>query len=408
MSDTDFRNPVPSRTGLRQRAPTHQSDDTAGFREPLSGVGRLPLRAQPTWDQGQLRSAGDQVPDPGIVPGRGRGPSGAGSADGGNLRPAGGRGDLDGPCFDLQVPPDGYAWWYVDGLSDCGRYGVSVIAFIGSVFSPWYRWYARRNPHDHVCINVALYGPGGRFTMTERGEGALQQSAQRLQVGPSSVEWRDGELIIDVDEISNPIISHVKGQIRLKPSGITGVELPLTPDGTHVWRPFAPTARIEVDLNRSHWQWKGHGYFDANFGTRALEDDFSYWTWGRYPVADGTVAYYDANRRDGSTLAAGIHFDRDGRASMVDAPPPKTSFDRNLWMVRRETRADPGYKPREVLPMLHAPFYARAAVQTQIGGVETVGVHEAIDLNRFASPLLKPMLAVRVPRVPDWAAFARP
>ena len=85
----------------------------------------------------------------------------------------------------------------------------------------------------------------------------------------------------------------------------------------------------------------------------------------------------------------------------------KTRFARNLWLVRRETRADPGYRPREVTPMLHAPFYARAAVRTQIGGVETVGVHEALDLDRFASPLLKPMLAVRVPRVPDWAAFAR-
>ena len=241
--------------------------------------------------------------------------------------------------------------------------------------------------------------------MTERGQGALTQSAHRFQVGPSSMEWRDGALIIQVDEISNPVISRVKGQIRLYPAGVTNIEMPLKPDGTHVWRPFAPTARIEVDLNRA--QWNGHGYFDANFGTRALEDDFSYWTWGRYPVADGTMAFYDADRRDGTTLATGIHFDRNGQASIVDTPPPKTRFNRNLWLVRRETRADPGYRPHEVTPMLHAPFYARAAVRTQIDGIETLGVHEALDLDRFASPLLKPMLAVRVPRVPDWAAFAR-
>ncbi|MEM0988937.1 MAG: carotenoid 1,2-hydratase [Pseudomonadota bacterium] len=242
--------------------------------------------------------------------------------------------------------------------------------------------------------------------MTERGEGALSQSTTRFQVGPSSLEWRGGELIIDVDEISNPIISRIKGQIRLKPAALTEVELPLTPQGSHVWRPFAPTAKIEVDLNRG-WQWNGHGYLDANFGTRALEDDFSYWTWGRFPVHGGTSAFYDAARRDGTDLSVTVRFGDDGSAEIVQDAPPKTRFARNYWLVRRETRADPGYRPREVVPMLHAPFYARAAVKTQIDGVETVGVHEALDLNRFASPFLKPMLAVRVPRVPDWAALAR-
>jgi carotenoid 1,2-hydratase len=84
------------------------------------------------------------------------------------------------------------------------------------------------------------------------------------------------------------------------------------------------------------------------------------------------------------------------------ALPPLTRFSRSLWAVRRETRADPGTRPRQVLPMLDAPFYTRAAVRTRIAGEETVGVHEALDLDRFASPLLKPMLAVRVPRRPNW------
>jgi len=29
-------------------------------------------------------------------------------------------------------------------------------------------------------------------------------------------------------------------------------------------------------------------------------------------------------------------------------------------------------------------------------------VHEALDLNRFSNPLLKPMLALRVPRRRSW------
>jgi carotenoid 1,2-hydratase len=178
------------------------------------------------------------------------------------------------------------------------------------------------------------------------------------------------------------------------------VELPLHPDGTHVWRPFAPTADIEVDLNRG-WQWTGHGYFDANFGTRALEDDFSFWTWGRFPHEGGSACFYDAERRDGGRLAVGAKFTAEGRLEPID-PPRKAPMARSLWAVKRETRADPGYTPKQVKAMLDAPFYSRSVVRTKIDGVETDGVHEALDLNRFASPLIKPMLALRVPRRPGW------
>ena len=52
--------------------------------------------------------------------------------------------------------------------------------------------------------------------------------------------------------------------------------------------------------------------------------------------------------------------------------------------------------------MLDAPFYSRAAVETTIDGEDCTGVHEALDLRRFRSPLLKPMLAMRVPRRARW------
>ncbi|MFK7869423.1 MAG: carotenoid 1,2-hydratase [Roseobacter sp.] len=287
-------------------------------------------------------------------------------------------------------------------MSDCGTRAVSVIGFIGSVFSPWYRWSGRHDPQNNVCINVATYGPGGRFTMTDRGRSALRQTGSRLEVGPSMMRWTDNGLVIDINEISSPpLISRIRGQIRIIPEAVTSVELALTPDGAHVWRPFAPCARIEVDIDRKGWQWNGEGYFDANFGTRALEEDFSYWTWGRYPTRDGAACFYDATRLDGSELAAGFSFGKNGTA--VEMPlPPKKRMRRSLWAVKRETRGDANARPRQVLGMLDAPFYSRSAVETQIDGERTVGVHEALDLRRFRSPLLKPMLAVRVPRRKGW------
>lgn len=238
--------------------------------------------------------------------------------------------------------------------------------------------------------------------MTDRGKSALQQSQDTFTVGPSSLHWDGTSLLIDVNEISGPpIISRVKGKIKITPSAITDVELALTPDGAHIWRPFGPTSNINVDLEADGWQWDGHGYFDANFGTRALEEDFSDWTWGRYPHKGGSTCFYDATRLDGSELAAGYHFTEEGSASNIPLPP-KLKMRRSLWAVARETRGDAGTRPRQVKNMLDAPFYSRSAVKTTLDGIETTGVHEALDLRRYKSPLLKPMLAVRVPRRKNW------
>ena len=239
--------------------------------------------------------------------------------------------------------------------------------------------------------------------MTDRGRSALRQSSRKLEVGPSAMTWSNGQLVIDINEISAPpVIGRVRGKITVTPSAVSQVELPLTRDGTHVWRPFGPVSDIEVDLERPGWQWRGHGYFDANFGTRALEQDFAYWTWGRFPTAEGSTCFYDATRRDGTDLASAFRFDKNGKAHEVTLPP-KRRMTRSLWQVRRETRGDAASAPRQVMNMLDAPFYSRAMVETTLDGSPSVGVHESLDLVRFRSPLLKPMLAVRVPRRPGWS-----
>nr|WP_255599279.1 carotenoid 1,2-hydratase [Hasllibacter sp. MH4015] len=237
--------------------------------------------------------------------------------------------------------------------------------------------------------------------MTDRGEEALGLSRDRLQIGPSAMVWKGDRLEVQIDEMSTPHAQKVTGRVTIHPSAVTDQELPLTDDGAHVWRPFAPTARIEVDLNRPGWTWSGHGYFDANFGTRALEADFNYWTWGRFPLRDGSACFYDLERRDGTKMATGVGFNADGVPCTIPLPP-KQRLKRPFWMVRRETRCDADFRPLQEKPMLDAPFYNRAAVRTKINGEETVGVFEALDLDRFRGPWLMPMLAVRVPRRRRW------
>lgn len=277
-----------------------------------------------------------------------------------------------------------------------------MIGFIGSVFSPWYAWSGRRNPQDHCCLNVVTSGlRHGRFTMTDRGVAALRQSRDTLEIGPSRMHWSGSELVIDVNEWgAPPFVTPVRGRIVLTPEAVTGIEVELHPDGHHVWRPFAPMARVEVSLEPGH-HWQGSGYLDANLGSRALETDFRFWTWGRFPLKDRTVCFYDAVRHDGSRLALAVEADRSGAVREI-AAPPLVPMRRSAWLMKRETRSDPGYVPQERMSLLDAPFYSRALVETRIDGETSVGMHEALDLVRFGQPFLKPMLAMRVPRRAAW------
>jgi carotenoid 1,2-hydratase len=274
-----------------------------------------------------------------------------------------------------------------------------VIAFIGSVFSPYYRWRGRRAPHDHCAINVGLYGRGTIWAMTERGAAAVRQEPGRFVVGPSALAWEGGTLVVDLDEVSVPDLKRIRGRIRLHPEAVTPVEVLLAPE--HVWRPFAPVAAIEVDLDLPGWRWRGHGYLDGNFGTRALEADFRRWFWGRFPTAGGTTVFYDALPRSGARTELALAFDRQGRVDPV-IPPPEAALGATFWRLRRMTRADPGFRPAEVKAMLDVPFYSRSMVRTRIDGRETTGVHEALDLDRFVHPLNQILLPLRMPRRARW------
>ncbi|MEM6619840.1 MAG: carotenoid 1,2-hydratase [Pseudomonadota bacterium] len=275
------------------------------------------------------------------------------------------------------------------------------------MFSPWYKWSGRRDPENHVCVNIGLYGPAARWTMTDRGRTTLSQTAHRINIGPSSVRWDNGALILDVDEMATPHGSRITGRITVTPSAVTGVELPLTAEGTHVWRPFGPTARIDCDLDHGSWRWSGHGYFDANFGTRALEQDFNYWTWSRMPLSEGTACFYDVIDRAGAKTAAGFLFHHNGSAEPIPLPDLQP-MRRTLWALPRQMRCDAGQRPRQVKHMLDAPFYCRSGVESWINGERSLGMHEALDLRRFDSRALKYMLAVRVPRRARYQARVNP
>jgi len=291
-------------------------------------------------------------------------------------------------------------WWYVDALSDDGRSGLTLIAFIGSVFSPYYYRARARGPSDpraHCALNVALYGPGRkRWTMTERGRAALARSATHLALGPSALAWDGGALTVHIDEITVPLPSRVRGVVRLHPQGLGARSFSLDAGGHHRWRPIAPRARVEVVLERPRLRWQGTGYLDSNAGDRPLERDFSGWHWSRAPLRQGTVLLYEVTARAGGTAALALRASTAGELEPLHPPPPAALPPTAWWRVARATRAEA--TPRLVRTLEDTPFYARSLLETTLLGERATAVHETLSLDRFRTAWVRALLPFRMPR----------
>ena len=294
---------------------------------------------------------------------------------------------------------NGYAWWYVDALSDDGENGITIIAFIGSVFSPYYAFARRRgriDPLNHCAINVALYRPrGSRWAMTERPSSAVSRSADTFRVGPSALHWDGTTLTIHIDEITVPFPSRLRGQVRVMPSAITPTPFPLNDDGNHRWWPIAPTARVEVAMTSPALQWQGDGYLDHNAGDAPIENGFKDWQWARGATRDGAVILYEGERRDGSVVNLAKTFDRDGNSHDF-SPPGIKLLKRTGWRMDRSVRSETD--PRIIKNFEDSPFYSRSIVSSRLAGNDLIMLHESLSLDRFKMPIVQAMLPFRMPR----------
>ena len=278
-----------------------------------------------------------------------------------------------------------------------------MIAFIGSVFSPYYAWARQRGnaePLNHCALNIALYGARGkRWSMVERGRAAVHQKLRELVIGPSAIRWDGEALIVTIDEITVPWPSRIRGQIRLYPAILNQHTYALDAQGRHYWTPLGPVSRVVVELEHPDLRWSGAGYLDSNRGSAPLEDAFSGWTWSRAAVEGGTAILYDLVRRDGSSLSLALHCDGAGRISDFPAPPP-ASLPRSRWRIDRSTRADAGDPARLLTTLEDTPFYARSSVAMRLLGQPVTAMHESLSLDRFSAQWVRMLLPFRMPRRP--------
>jgi carotenoid 1,2-hydratase len=297
------------------------------------------------------------------------------------------------------VGAGGYLWWYIDAISDDGRSGLTLIAFVGSVFSPYYAWSGRRDPLDHCAVNVALYGEAGRgWAMTERGRDQVRRDANHLAVGPSSLTWGEDGLTAAFDEVTAPRRSRLRGTIRLSRSAVNRQAYAIDAAGRHVWRPILPRTSVEVRLSDQTAGWRGTGYFDTNAGDEPLENAFQGWNWSRAHLPSGTLIHYDVVRRDGEAASLALRFDGDQPGLLVEAPPP-IGLPRTGWRIGRQLRADAADDPASQRRLEDTPFYARSSLRARHDGVWADVIHESLSLDRLRNPIVKAMLPFRMPRI---------
>ena len=374
------------------------------FQPALSGNGGSPLRPSQSWLDGNFWASFSAKPDSGPLPSGGQRASGSGSTDGRALGTNGGRNTDGSPRFDQAVGPNAYLWWYIDALSDDGKHGIVLIAFVGSVFSPYYAW-ARRgnttvNPENHCTLNVAIYSRGkNRWAMTERGEKQVSRNATEFMIGPSNLRWDGEKLIVHIEERAVPFGQKVSGTVELYPTTLFNFSTPLDAAGKHRWGPLAPSARVKVRLNSPDLQWAGNAYLDSNEGDEPISQSFHEWDWSRAEMRGGrTAVIYDVREKSAQEKILALTFNPNGTIDHFE-PPPRQALPKTIWGIRGHMR-NQSSKGLEVVQVLeNTPFYTRSVLNSELLGEKVLSFHETLSVPKLTLTSTQLMLPWRMPRI---------
>ncbi|MGY6710542.1 MAG: hydratase [Rhizobiaceae bacterium] len=272
------------------------------------------------------------------------------------------------------------------------------------MFSPWYAWARGRgaaDPEHHVAINAILYRPEGKkWAMTERGRRDLHRSPLHIAVGPSSMRWCAGRLIVEIDEWTVPVPGRLRGTIEIEPGPVFEQVHQLDGAGRHRWRPVAPLGRVEARFTTPDCSFAGHAYLDMNAGDEPLEKGFGSWTWSRSALPDGgTGIFYDVEARKAAGPPIANRYSPDGTVACLAAPPTR-QLPGTLWRVARTARSEATIASGQVRTLEDTPFYTRSSFSAEIGDMTCPTICESVDLDRFASRWVQALLPFKMPRWP--------
>ena len=302
------------------------------------------------------------------------------------------------------MPRGGYAWWYVDALSDDGNRALAAIFFIGSVFSPSYAAASRRGPapaEEYLGVNLALYDRGRRvaWVMSEYPSPRLQASTEALRIAGSSMSVEDGKLHLRLDERTAPwglaLVGagrRVDGEITIEPEcePVGGIELGA--GSGHRWEVPIPRGRIQVRLKHPGFEFDGTAYHDTNRGVGRLESTLSRWSWARFHSPSRLTVLYTTLDKAGQRCSVLVDAkDSDPalkRAPVIVPDGPIGELTRPGWGLELPSgfSVDEGRVGCDVEQCLEvAPFYARYLARLRDAGPGAgLGLGEHLDLDRFS------------------------
>jgi carotenoid 1,2-hydratase len=350
-----------------------------------------------------LPTSGVAQQNPRALFSRGQRSSRSGSTNGGDVGATGSsKSDLRSE-FNRKVPSS--AWWYADAVSDDGQFGITLIALIGNVFSPYYfrakNSNTQSNPENHCALNVVIYNKTNKkWSLTERGENAVNRNAYEFTIGPSSLSWNGNFLEFDINEYTVPFPTKLKGTIRIHPSYLTNKTYSLDQQGRHHWWPAAPKSYVEVSMLNPSINWNGEGYFDANWGEEPLERKFNSWNWScaKLKQNERAISYFTKNIDEPDSNLF-LHVDANGSVNTieneVDIKPLKKT---TVWRMPRETNVEAGQTAKVIKTLEDTPFYSRSIISSYVYGQRCQALHESLDLRRFAKSTTQLMLPFRMPR----------
>ena len=273
-------------------------------------------------------------------------------------------------------------------MSDDGELAIVIIALLGNPFSPEYarartRANSPANALHFASMNVALYAKGASaWTLDERVVQDGQRTATGVTIGASTMRWQDERLVVDIDERTSPLRRRVRGRVVLTPEAYSGLELAIDEHGAHRWWPVAPLARIDVDFQSPGVRFSGHGYHDANTGDVPMEQTFLHWSWSRARSENRAIMTYDVACVSGATrslaFSVATNGERTDLENVATAPIARTG-----WGLDRTARVDEGAPVRVVRSLEDGPFYARALVETKLGGEPVIAMHETLAAHRL-------------------------
>ena len=328
--------------------------------------------------------------------------------------------------FDKAITPGGYQWWYIDSISDDGDFALTVIAFVGHVFSPHY-YRARQKSSStlplaerYCAMNLGLHAltPRGMSRLgckmlwslnefshpdSESWQDGVEREPHRLLLGQSSLSYTEAGLSAKLSERTKPFFQRmpkrIEGELSLHFQSPSEHVISLDSSGEHHWMGVAPHARIDVSLDEPDLSFSGHAYHDSNWGIAPLESAFHSWTWSRATLDEGTLVMYDVTESTDSTpQERAALFRANGEVVELD------QFDRaklksGLWGIERSTRTDAYQSASIKHRLVDSPFYTRDVIKTTLMGQNVLAVHESLDLVRFQKSWVRFLIPFRIRRI---------